>query len=151
MDDQFARWWLDHHALSFKQQWGDRQEAFIKQFEVDEEMWQEFLSFAQDKGLRLVEAIPTDPEDEQLQEVFAQLGLPDEVWPDFKEWVASHRKDKDSDNLATPLEEEVQKKENAPIFTWDELNAEAPLIRTRIKAHIARKNWGISSWFPIFV
>ena len=56
IENAFVRTWLDHHSTDLHAQWDDRREAFIRDFEVGPAMFQAFLDFAAESGIRIVES-----------------------------------------------------------------------------------------------
>jgi len=59
LDVQFIREWFGRHETSLREEWKDRKDAYIRTFELNEDMWNEFWVFAEEKGLVLVET-PSD-------------------------------------------------------------------------------------------
>ncbi|SHK95600.1 S41 family peptidase [Rhodothermus profundi] len=47
----FVRDWFSKHEFELRQQWTNRQEAFLASFTVDDVMWQAFLDYAQAQNL----------------------------------------------------------------------------------------------------
>ncbi|QXD15482.1 S41 family peptidase [Rhodocaloribacter litoris] len=50
LDVRFIRDWFNRHERALREQWADRQEAFMQTFEVDEALWQEFWRYAAEEG-----------------------------------------------------------------------------------------------------
>ncbi len=53
LDNDFARIWLDRHA-GFATEWERKRQEFIDNFEVEDEMYQEFLSFIDERDVHVV-------------------------------------------------------------------------------------------------
>ena len=66
LDRIFAREWLDTHGSELHGTWEGRSEAYVRDFEVSDEMYEAFLDFAQERGLTLVESIPAGEQEEKL-------------------------------------------------------------------------------------
>ncbi len=63
LDIRFIRAWFNQHETALRATWGDRQQAFMDTFEVDEALWQAFWDYAAKEGdLHLVPAAEADPE-----------------------------------------------------------------------------------------
>ncbi len=137
LDDMFSRWWLDHEGATLKEAWTP--ERFVREFTVTDELLDAFWRFASRHGVRVEETLPDVGMDEdRLREVFASLDLEESAWPAFRRFVEAHRTsvpdDKQSDEI---------------ILSWQEVQEARDVVATRIKAHLARKTWGISWWFPV--
>jgi len=55
LDNIFVRSWLDREGEALHDAWADRREAFIRSFEVSDEVVDAFLAFAGEQGLRFVD------------------------------------------------------------------------------------------------
>lgn len=55
LDNDFARVWLDGHS-DFGSEWESNRKAFIDEFEVTDAMYEEFLSFLEERELSIVAA-----------------------------------------------------------------------------------------------
>lgn len=56
MDQAFAREWFNEREQQIRDEWGDRPEAFVENFTVDEAMWNAFWEFAREQeDIRLTE------------------------------------------------------------------------------------------------
>lgn len=56
VDDAFARGWLDRQGEAFQNRWANRQAAFVKNFAVDDAMFEAFLGEARAHGLHVTDA-----------------------------------------------------------------------------------------------
>lgn len=75
LDNIFIRQWLDTHGEAMRQQWGDRRDAFLRDYTISEAMYQDFLAFADQQGLDFVETdgtLPTPADDDEARMVFSQ-------------------------------------------------------------------------------
>lgn len=59
LDNDFARSWLDRHA-DFAEEWEGHRQKFIDDFDVDDEMYEDFLAFIRERDVRVVP--PNSPE-----------------------------------------------------------------------------------------
>ncbi len=60
LDNQFARDWLDLHGEALRLEWHDRREDFIRSFEVNDALFEEFLAFAGERGVRVTATAAAD-------------------------------------------------------------------------------------------
>ena len=56
IENAFVRSWLDQRGNTLHAQWDDNRDAFLRDFEVDPEMFQAFLDFAAERDVRVVES-----------------------------------------------------------------------------------------------
>ena len=56
LDLQFVNDWFTAHESRLRDRWADGEEAFVEQFEVDQELFGAFLDFAAEKGVRIGDA-----------------------------------------------------------------------------------------------
>jgi len=66
LDDGFARERLSRLGDSFRQQWDDREEAFLDSFEIDNETFASFLAFVGQQGVDVVEVHPVEESDDPV-------------------------------------------------------------------------------------
>lgn len=66
LDNEFARHYIDGAGQRLREQWGDRQAAFVQTYQVEEATFQAFLDFAQSRGVDVVDRAPEDPEADYL-------------------------------------------------------------------------------------
>ncbi len=71
LDNIFVRSWLDRDGEALRAQWGERSEAFIRDFDIDDEAFEAFLAFAGEQGVRIAET----PEAQDDQEVFTRAEI----------------------------------------------------------------------------
>ena len=62
LDNIFVRSWLDHDGEALRTQWADQSDAFIRDFDIDDETFEAFLTFAEEQGVRIVEEKMPDDE-----------------------------------------------------------------------------------------
>lgn len=72
LDNIFVRSWIDREGEALRAQWGDRREAFIDTYEIDETLYEAFLDFAREQG---VEIVAEKPDDEDADEVFTRAEI----------------------------------------------------------------------------
>jgi carboxyl-terminal processing protease len=113
-DNRFVRSWLNDHP-EIREDWTERESAFMDSFEVSDAMMDEFLEFASE-DIRIVP-------DDQVEPLEAA-------------------QDK-------AVEEEEGERSRVLYFGESELAEHQHVIRTRIKAYIARRLWGVSAWYPV--
>lgn len=73
LENIFVRSWLDHEGEALRAEWGDRQEAFIHDFAVDDEMFDAFLAVAEEQGVRIVEGERAEDEDDKARFTRAEI------------------------------------------------------------------------------
>src|SRR5690606_30078907 len=54
LDNDFSRLWLDRKGSAFESVWEGRVEAYVDEFELSEQDFQEFLAFVKERGLEIV-------------------------------------------------------------------------------------------------
>lgn len=55
----FIRTWFNQHEQEIRQQWNHRKDVFLTSFEVDDALWQSFLSYARQQGLFAADSAAT--------------------------------------------------------------------------------------------
>ena len=55
LDLLFAREWFEKHEQAYRDTWGDRKQAFIDSYQLEEEAWQAFWDFAAEKGIEVTD------------------------------------------------------------------------------------------------
>lgn len=55
----FIRIWFNQHEQEIRQQWNHRKDVFLTSFEVDDALWQSFLSYARQQGLFAADSAAT--------------------------------------------------------------------------------------------
>ncbi|MFB3133567.1 MAG: S41 family peptidase, partial [Rhodothermales bacterium] len=60
LDNIFVRSWIDRDGEALRAQWDDRSEAFIRDFDIDDEAFEAFLAFAGEQGVRIVDEEPPE-------------------------------------------------------------------------------------------
>ena len=63
LDNEFARAYLDQLGESFRNEWSGRTEAFISTYRLDDRAFDQFMAFAGDHGVDVVDARPEEPTD----------------------------------------------------------------------------------------
>lgn len=53
IENAFVRTWIDRHGAALHARWDGRREAFLRDFEVSESMFQAFLDFAAEQDVRI--------------------------------------------------------------------------------------------------
>ncbi len=53
LDNTFVRSWLDHHGEALRRAWGTRRDAFIRDYEVGDALFDEFLAYAGQHGVEI--------------------------------------------------------------------------------------------------
>jgi len=62
LDNEFAREYLDGAGQRLRQEWNGRQQAFLRDYQVDDATFQAFLAFAESRDIALVDQRPADDE-----------------------------------------------------------------------------------------
>ncbi|MEL7170055.1 MAG: S41 family peptidase, partial [Bacteroidota bacterium] len=70
LDSQFARDFLDEDP-SFRESWGDREREFIREYRLSDDLWAEFLAYADAQGVPVVDEATEDTQESVFVE--AQL------------------------------------------------------------------------------
>ena len=62
LDSEFARVYLDERGGDFRQRWADRQDAFVREYALEDDVFSAFVAYAEEHGVRVVERAPEDDE-----------------------------------------------------------------------------------------
>ena len=73
LDNIFVRSWIDRDGEALRAQWGERSDAFIRDFDIDDEAFEAFLAFAGEQGVRIVDG--ETPEAQDDDEVFTRAEI----------------------------------------------------------------------------
>lgn len=74
LETAFVRDWLDDHGAELRQAWGERRDAFIRDYRLDDATLDAFLAFIETRGVEIVEHQPgTPPEDGPRQFTRAEV------------------------------------------------------------------------------
>lgn len=68
VETSFARSWLDNAGSEFQDQWGSRREEFINNFEVSDEMFEAYLTYAAQFDIHVVNEDSVDREGEDAED-----------------------------------------------------------------------------------
>ena len=55
LDQQFAREWFESHEQRYRDTWSDRTDEFITSYSVQGEVWDEFLVFLNERGIKVTD------------------------------------------------------------------------------------------------
>lgn len=55
LETSFARQWLDHAGPAFHQEWANKRQEFIDNFKVSDEIFEEYIAYAQEHGVQIVD------------------------------------------------------------------------------------------------
>lgn len=62
LDNQFVRAWIDEEGTALRDTWGERRQAFLEDFKVEDAVFQRFLGHAEERGLEIVDSKAEKPE-----------------------------------------------------------------------------------------
>ena len=102
LDSEFSRAYLDGEGHDLREEWRGRENEFVRTFAPDDALFQAFVDYAAEHGVRIVESAPAD-DDEERDSVIAR----------------------------------------------SELREARPQIEARVKAYLARRLFGIESFYPV--
>ena len=76
LDNIFVRTWLDQEGEALRAAWGDRREAFIQDYEVDEAFFDAFLAYAEEHGVQIIDEVePVAQDEDEARKVFSEAEL----------------------------------------------------------------------------
>ena len=87
-DLEFARTWVDQHGEQFHDEWIDRKDDFLGDFEISQSTYSEFETFLEGKGIRIVGDKADIKEEEGIRIFSRSEAEADEAW--MKNLIKSH-------------------------------------------------------------
>lgn len=76
LDNIFVRTWLDQEGETLRAAWGDRREAFIQEYNVDDTLFDAFVAYAREHGVQIVEEVePATQNEDEARKVFSEAEL----------------------------------------------------------------------------
>ena len=73
LDSEFARVYLDERGADFRARWTDRRDEFVSAYEIEDDVYQAFVAYAEEHGVPVVERVPESREERRNVLVRSEL------------------------------------------------------------------------------